>query len=58
MPWTEAHLLEHLEVVERALLEPLCLEQLFCAAELGEALLQLVADRLRSRASSRGSLVT
>ena len=52
----EAHLLEHLEVVERALLEPLRLEQLALPAELGEPLLQLAADALdRARAASARS---
>src|SRR5690606_22904995 len=41
----EAHLLEHLEVVHRALLEPLRLEDAALAAELLEPIGELLADR-------------
>src|SRR5438552_12665283 len=41
----EAHLVQHLEIVERALLEALHLEDLVLGAQLGEAQPQLLADR-------------
>ena len=41
----EAHLVQHLEVVERALLEALHLEDLVLGPELGEAQPQLLANR-------------
>jgi hypothetical protein len=42
----EAHLLEHLQVVERALLEALALEQLALPLQLRQALAQLLPDRV------------
>jgi hypothetical protein len=52
----EAHLLQHLEVVLRALLEALRLEQLALALVSSvEPLAQLLADRLDGRAQLLGS---
>ena len=48
----EPHLLEHLEVVQRALLEPLLLDQLVAGLELDQPLAQLVLDARSSRASA------
>jgi len=42
----EPHLLQHLEIVERALLEALALEDLVVGAQLRQAGLELGADAL------------
>ena len=54
----ETHLLEHLQIVEGALLEPLGLEQLALAPQRVEALLQLDPDPLDGTASGCCSVAT